>query len=132
MMLSLSAALLSTQLVVTVADRGVPNFDVGPSCRDSTVPDCAGQEKFARDKLVEAWPHFTTQEKARCAVEAKYAGPPSYIGWLTCLQINADTRDIPATIGAGNAGIDPNAGMGGGAGVATHGHHHAGRRIRHQ
>jgi hypothetical protein len=89
------AALLGSQLVVPIADR-VPKFDVGPACHEATVPDCLNMEKIARDKLVEAWPHFTARDKATCLLEEKLAGPPSYVGWLTCLQINANARSAEA------------------------------------
>ena len=42
------ATMLSSQLIVMVADR-VPQFDVGPTCRESTVPDCTSMENIARD-----------------------------------------------------------------------------------
>jgi hypothetical protein len=105
-----ASMMLSSQLIVTVADR-VPNFDVGPSCRDSSVHDCLSMEKVARDKLASEWPRFTAQDKAMCAMEQKLAGPPSYVGWLTCLQINANARNVQAngvaestTSGAGTGG----------------------------
>jgi len=101
------AAVLSSPLVVTVADR-IPEFDIGPTCRESTVHDCPNMEKIAREKLVEAWPHFTAQDKAACVMEERLAGPASYVGWLTCLQINANARNVAmngsvegATIGTG-------------------------------
>jgi len=93
------AAMLSSQLIVTVADR-VPEFDVGPSCRESTVPDCQTMEKFARDKLIKDWPSFTAQDRAMCVMEEKISGPPSYVGWLTCLEINANARSAAANAGA--------------------------------
>jgi len=71
---------------------GVPTLDVTRSCNDTTFPDCAGQEQIARDILVKEWPGFTAQEKSMCAQEARQAGPPSYIAWLTCLQINDNIR----------------------------------------
>jgi hypothetical protein len=89
----LYASILSSQLIIAVADR-VPQFDVKPGCRDSSVHDCMNMEKIAREKLVEAWPNFTAQDKATCVMEEKIAGPPSYVGWLTCLQINANGRKV--------------------------------------
>jgi hypothetical protein len=77
-------------------NRSVPSFDVGPSCRESTLPDCQSQEQSARDLLARVWPNYTAQEKTECAAEAKQAGPPSYVGWLTCLQINEDVRRFSA------------------------------------
>jgi hypothetical protein len=90
------AAMLSSQLIVVIADRP-PEFDVKPGCRESTVQDCLGMEKIAREKLVEAWPNFTAQDRATCVMEEKMSGPPSYVGWLTCLQINANARKAEST-----------------------------------
>jgi hypothetical protein len=99
----LAIALLAAALAPAVATSahaagrgagvgGVPTLDVTRSCRDTTFPDCRNQEQIARDMLVKQWPDFTVQEKAMCAQEARQAGPPSYIAWLTCLQINQNIR----------------------------------------
>jgi hypothetical protein len=96
----LAAALAGVTIGTTSADAagrgagagGVPTLDVTRSCNDTTFPDCANQEQIARDMLVKQWPTFTTQEKSICAEEARQAGPPSYIAWLTCLQINQNIR----------------------------------------
>jgi hypothetical protein len=78
---------------VAYAGVSVPEFDVRPSCRESTVPDCLGQEQIAHKMLMEKWAQFAEQDKTRCAEEAKYAGAPSYVEWLTCLQINEHARN---------------------------------------
>jgi hypothetical protein len=89
------AAVVSSQLIVMVADS-VPQFDVEPSCRESTVPDCLTMENIARDKLTKDWQTFTAQDKATCVMEENMSGPPSYVGWLTCLGINANARSPEA------------------------------------
>jgi hypothetical protein len=89
------AAMLGSQLIVAVADR-VPEFDVGQRCRESSVRDCLNMEKIARDKLIKDWPTFTAQDKTMCVMEEKIAGPPSYVGWLTCLGINANAHSPEA------------------------------------
>ncbi len=97
-MLSLlvSTAAVSSQLVVAVADR-VPNLDVKATCRESSIRECLSMEQAARQKLIEEWPHFTADEKKTCTFDERLAGPPSYVGWLTCLEINADVkRDVRA------------------------------------
>ncbi len=111
------AAMLSSQLIVTVADR-VPEFDVGPSCRESTVPDCQTMEGFARDKLVKDWPTFTAHDRAMCVMEEQMSGPPSYVGWLTCLEINANARSPEANATGSGA---PNAATGAAAKPERHG-----------
>jgi hypothetical protein len=94
------AAILSSQLVVAVADR-VPEFDVEPFCRaysdqSYTNKDCLAAEKLAHEKLIAAWPQYTAQDKAMCVMEEKIAGRPSYVGWQTCLDINANARRVGA------------------------------------
>jgi hypothetical protein len=111
------AAMLSSQLIVMVVDR-VPEFDVGPSCRESTVPDCQTMENFARDKLIKDWPTFTTHDRAMCVMEEQMSGPPSYVGWLTCLEINANARS-PESNSAGASA--PNAVTGGAPRPERHG-----------
>jgi hypothetical protein len=90
-------ALLSSQLLVAVADR-VPEFDAGPFCRAYSAADsvqsCLTSEKQAREKLIGAWPNYTAHDKSMCVMEEKLAGPPSYVGWLTCLDINANARRV--------------------------------------
>ena len=88
---SVYTTMLSSQLIVMVADR-VPQFDVGQTCRESTVPDCISMENIARDRLVKDWPSFTLHDRTMCDMEEKMSGPPSYVGWLTCLEINANAR----------------------------------------
>jgi len=108
------AAVLSARLILPVADR-VPDIDVGPSCRESSVHDCLTIEKLAREKLVEAWPQFMARDKATCVMEEKLAGPPSYVGWLTCLQINANARNAQAATPGDRTGVDTAPVMRGGA-----------------
>src|SRR5579871_3035171 len=98
----LYAAMLSSQLIVTVADR-VPEFDVGPSCREATVSNCLDLEKWAHEKLIETWSNYTAHDKAMCVMEEKIAGPPSYTGWLTCLDINANARRIDKSKSVGGS-----------------------------
>jgi hypothetical protein len=111
------AAILSTQLIVTVADR-IPEFDVGPFCRayptGASPQDCLASEKQAHEKLIEAWPRYTAQDKSMCVMEEKIAGLPSYVGWLTCLDINANARNVDASKSGGASA--PGAGTSGGTG----------------
>jgi hypothetical protein len=98
---------------------GVPTLDVTRSCRDTTFPDCANQEQIARDMLVKQWPGFTAREKSICAQEARQAGPPSYIAWLTCLQINQNIRKFDEADKSA-AAADKIGGDSGGTSTATH------------
>jgi hypothetical protein len=97
------AAIVSSQLVVTIADR-VPEFDGGPFCRlysqvtsGGSLQDCLDAEKLAKQKLIENWQQYTAHDKTMCVMEEKMAGLQSYVGWLTCLDINANARRVEAT-----------------------------------
>lgn len=59
---SVYAAMLSSQLIVTVAGR-LAEFQVGPSYRESAVSGCLGMEKFARDNLIKDWPSFMAHDR---------------------------------------------------------------------
>jgi hypothetical protein len=107
---------------------GVPNLDVTRSCRESSTPDCLAQEKIAREMLVKAWPDFKAQEKATCAGEAKEAGAPSYIEWLTCLQTNADARKFSATEKSATPAVKAGSDTGGKSSAT----HRPRRRHRHE
>lgn len=92
----ISAAILSSQLTLTVAAR-VPNLDVRPGCRQSTIPDCLKKEQNARKMLIEEWSRYTSQDKTKCVEEARLGGiSASYIGLQTCLQFKENIRKIPA------------------------------------
>jgi hypothetical protein len=71
---------------------------VNPQCRI-----CLSMERFARDTLIRDWPSLTEHDRAMCNMEEKISGPPSYIGWLTCLEINANARS-PEANSSGSAG----------------------------
>jgi hypothetical protein len=95
MLLSLSAAMVGSQLIVTIATR-VPALNVRPSCRQSTIPDCLHLEQNARKTLIEEWSKFAAQDRTKCIEEAKLGDlSTSYIGLLTCLQYKANIRKIP-------------------------------------
>jgi hypothetical protein len=66
-------------------------------------------ENFARDKLIKDWPTFTAHDRAMCTMEEQMSGPPSYVGWLTCLEINANARSPESS---STSTGDPNAATG--------------------
>jgi hypothetical protein len=108
------AGILSSQLIVAVADR-IPEFNSGPYCRmysaAQSLQDCLTAEKQTHEKLTKDWSKYTAHDKAMCVFEEKVAGLPSYVGWQTCLDINANARRLDATKSAGTTA--PGAGSGG-------------------
>jgi hypothetical protein len=97
MPISISMIVVSSQLVVTIADR-VPTFDIARSCKldvaataglsvDQSVKSCINDEKKARQQLAAQWSKFSGSGKAECIPQESIGGTPSYVSLLTCLQL---------------------------------------------
>lgn len=102
MPISISMIVVSSQLVVTVADR-VPTFDIVRSCKldvaataglsvDQSVKSCISDEKKARQQLAGQWSTFSGSSKAECIPLESIGGTPSYVSLLTCLQMSKWVR----------------------------------------
>jgi len=96
MPLSISMIVLSSQLVLPVAD-GVPKFDIARSCKldvaataglsvDQSVKSCISDERKARQQLASKWSKFPAASKATCIPQESIGGTPSYVSLQTCLQ----------------------------------------------
>ena len=96
----LSALLLASNLVVTVADE-VPKLDVMPSCRAAssvppgTLQSCLKDENNARDILAGTWAQFARGDRETCSRSNSIGGLSSYVSLLTCLQMARDARNLP-------------------------------------
>jgi hypothetical protein len=102
MPISVAMIVVSSQLVVAVADR-VPTFDVSRSCKldlaataglsvDQSSKSCVRDEKRARQKLASQWSKFSAASKAECIPQESIGGTPSYVSLLTCLQMGLWAR----------------------------------------
>jgi hypothetical protein len=102
MPVSISMIVVSSQLVVTVADR-VPTFDIARSCKldlaataglsdDQSLKSCVSDEKKARQQLASQWSTFSGSSKAECIPQESIGGTPSYVSLLTCLQMGKWAR----------------------------------------
>jgi hypothetical protein len=98
MPISISMIALSSQLVVTVADR-VPTFDIVRSCKldlaatvgltvDQSLKTCVSDETRARQQLGSQWLKYAPSSKTRCISEESVGGTPSYVSLQTCLQMD--------------------------------------------
>src|SRR5882724_11975765 len=98
MPLSTSMIALSSQLVVTVADR-VAVFDIARSCKldlaatagltvDQSLKTCMNDETRARQQLARQWSKFSPSSKASCTSQESIGGTPSYVSLQTCLQMD--------------------------------------------
>jgi hypothetical protein len=102
MPMSISMIVVSSQLVVAVADR-VPTFDIARSCKldvaatvglsvDQSIKSCVNDERKARQQLASQWSKFSGSSKAECIPQESIGGTPSYVSLLTCLQLGQWAR----------------------------------------
>jgi hypothetical protein len=104
MLMHFSMIILSSQLVLTVADHP-PKFDIARGCKvdsasafdpdagmKATIKRCMDDEQRAKDQLETQWLGFVYSDRVTCtgaAVGSKAdaeADPPSYVDLLTCIQ----------------------------------------------
>ena len=97
MPISISMIILSSQLVVAVADQ-VRKFDIARSCKldvaatagltvDQSIKSCMNDEQKARQQLGSQWSKFPAAGRASCTSQESIGGTPSYVSLLTCLQM---------------------------------------------
>jgi len=102
MPISISMIIVSSQLVVAVADR-IPEFDIARNCKldvaagaaislDQSVKSCVNDEKRARQQLGSQWSKFSAASKAECVPQEQIGGTPSYVSLVTCLQMGKWAR----------------------------------------
>jgi hypothetical protein len=105
------------------AAKGVPlpRIDLQKLCRASqigglggrtdsgqgSVSSCVADEQDARNQLIKSWSSYPASARAECIKPGVYL--PSYVEWLTCIQMTADARKLQAdqpgeTVGVGSSG----------------------------
>src|SRR5256885_1432868 len=98
MPISFSMIILSSQLVIAVADQ-VPKFDIAKSCKldvaattgltaNQPVKSCMNDEQKAQQQLATQWSTFPAANKAQCGSMEAIGDTPSYVSLLTCLQMD--------------------------------------------
>lgn len=86
-------------------DTGLPKLNIEFACRSSEqavsavmsvtndiYKSCLDDENDARNQLDKAWAEFPTSDRARCIHPQEYL--PSYVEWLTCLEMTRDVRTM--------------------------------------
>ena len=90
--------------VVLAASAGPPGVDIHKTCRESeraitaifgnsnaaTFENCMRQEHTDQAQIVRDWASYPAADKTHCVQPKVYM--PSYIEWLTCLEIARDVR----------------------------------------
>jgi hypothetical protein len=103
MLLLLLPTLLGSHLLVA-ATGALPDIDMQRICRESAdafyasrsttndFDNCMSGEQAAREQLLRDWGAFPAMAKGRCVLPREYV--PSYIEWLTCLEMEGDASKI--------------------------------------
>jgi hypothetical protein len=113
MLIQFSMIVLSSQLVVAVADHP-PKFDIARGCKvdsasafdpnagmNATIKRCMDDEQQAKDQLETQWLGFVNSDRITCTTETvgekadAGATPPSYVELLTCIQDAQLARKLP-------------------------------------
>jgi hypothetical protein len=99
---------------------GLPKIDLQKLCRASqlgalgtggdsperSIGSCVMDEQEARDQIIKSWSSYAASDRARCIQAGVYL--PSYVEWLTCIEMTGDVRKLRAgqhteTVGAGSS-----------------------------
>jgi hypothetical protein len=95
---------LGSHLLIA-APAGVPGVDIRQTCQaaasamtelmagttlERDLDACLSSEQAAREQLTKQWATYSSAEKAQCVQPSVYL--PSYIEWLTCLEMEESLR----------------------------------------
>ncbi len=104
MFVPLIEAFLALHMLSAVAD-GVPDIDIEKTCRTAAgtgvaptqadIDACLSDDRGARDQLVKEWAQFSAADKVSCVQNARTAYLPSYVEWLSCLEMARDVKRLP-------------------------------------
>ncbi len=65
---------------------------MGGSSVDSDRDICLGSERGAQAQMSKDWASYPAEDKSRCVQPDVYL--PSYVEWLTCLEMERDVRKM--------------------------------------
>ncbi|HEV7602703.1 MAG TPA: hypothetical protein VGO49_20925 [Bradyrhizobium sp.] len=96
MLIHLPIIILTSLQPTAIADA-VPKFDIVRECQGEGGPKemqkrCADDETQARNQLQTEWRQFSPSAKTRCNQETSIDGTPSYVEFLTCLEMERDVK----------------------------------------
>jgi hypothetical protein len=97
------AVTLAAASTAPAKNGGLPKLDIEFACRSSEqavsavisvttdlYKSCLNDENDARDQLNKAWAEFPASDRGACIQPKEYL--PSYVEWLTCLEMTRDVR----------------------------------------
>jgi hypothetical protein len=90
--------IILTSLHLTPVADSVPKFEIARECQfeggtKEMRERCVTDESQARDQLQTEWAQFTADAKAQCYEETNTDSTPSYVEFLTCLEMARDVKN---------------------------------------
>ena len=81
----------------------IPTVDIRKTCAtaagvagakptEESMSGCMQSEQAARESIAQQWAQFTSVDRSRCITTKAYL--PSYVEWLTCLEMERDVRNL--------------------------------------
>ena len=81
----------------------IPTVDIRKTCAtaagvagakptEESMSGCLQSEQAARESIAQQWAQFTSTDRSRCITPKAYL--PSYVEWLTCLEMERDVRNL--------------------------------------
>jgi hypothetical protein len=107
MLLPLIPAAVASHILVAATGDDVPTIDIQKTCHiaagatvsltggtttASALNACLSAEQNAREFLVKGWSTFRAADRAHCIRLDAYL--PSYVEWVTCLEMKQNVRKI--------------------------------------
>jgi hypothetical protein len=68
----------------------------------SSLGSCVKQEQEARQQIINNWTKYPASDRQKCINTTQYL--PSYVEWITCLEMYRDVRSLgreTKSVGAG-------------------------------
>ena len=89
--------IILTSLHLTPVADAMPKFDIARECQfeggtKAMQERCAADENQARNQLQTEWAQFAPGSKAQCYEETNTDSTPSYVEFLTCLEMERDVK----------------------------------------
>jgi hypothetical protein len=90
--------IILTSLHPTPVADAVPKFDIARECQfeggtQEMQQRCTADESQARGQLQTEWAQFAPGAKAQCYEETNTDSTPSYVEFLTCLEMDRDVKN---------------------------------------
>jgi hypothetical protein len=98
-------AVLAVASTAVAKDGGLPKLNIEYACHASEqavsavvsvtsdiFQSCLDGENDARNQLDKTWANFQASDKARCIHPKEFL--PSYVEWLTCLEMTRDVKQM--------------------------------------